>query len=387
MRPDTDVSGAIARSLRTWSKVANVRFSEISSEKVSVSPPARQGDGVSLITVAQTPENLLLFSGDSTDISARTRVFYDNKGFITEADIVLNPYQQFSTDGSIGTFDLEATITHEIGHLLGLDHSFVIGAAMYVNHGFNGVYGLSSFSSRTLSDDDIVRVRAIYGSPFQTEICCGLITGDLKDENEEPLVGAKIWFENMNDGRVVASTITDQKGRYSVDGLADGDYFAFAKTPSDDGDLKKVFSVQPLGTIELRNKRTAVLDAHLSKNQLDFELDYIGFNGQLSRLAVPINGGRSYIIYVGGKNLDLNEQTIVFSSALIKLNSKSVVTHQYRGDLSVQSFEITVDEKIGKGNYSLGVSNNRGEMDVLIGCLTIGEFENHSNSYLGLSEN
>ena len=124
---------AIERAFQTWEGVSNINFRSTTSSLQSVDPPGPQGDGVSLITAAATRENEELFPKGVEDAAARTRVFYDARGFITEADIVLNPFQQFSVEGALGTFDLQATLTHELGHLLGLTHSDVMGATMGEN--------------------------------------------------------------------------------------------------------------------------------------------------------------------------------------------------------------------------------------------------------------
>ena len=65
IKSDSDVAGAVRRSLETWEKFADIKFQRTDSEKQSVSPSGPSGDGVSLITVAQTPENALLFAKDA----------------------------------------------------------------------------------------------------------------------------------------------------------------------------------------------------------------------------------------------------------------------------------------------------------------------------------
>src|SRR4030095_3804166 len=151
------------------------------------------GDGVSLITIAQTPENVLLFSKDTENAAATTRVFYSRRGMITEADIVLNPYEQFSTDGTLGTFDLESTLTHEIGHLLGLSHSEVFGSTMHANYGKNGVFGSQRLISRTFAADDIAAVRALYGARGDDGECCGTIEGKLAVPGK-PNRSIEVWI-------------------------------------------------------------------------------------------------------------------------------------------------------------------------------------------------
>jgi hypothetical protein len=128
IKSGTDVVGAARRALARWSSMSNISFVVTWSSATSVSP-ATSGDGISLITIAETFDNEA-FNAEST--TGRTRVFFNSEtGAIAEADISINPRPkseagadlQFSTDGTPGTYDLEATLTHELGHLLGLDHT------------------------------------------------------------------------------------------------------------------------------------------------------------------------------------------------------------------------------------------------------------------------
>jgi len=219
-----DVEEVVRRSLETWEQAANVKFEITTTDKQTVSPSGSFGDGVSLITIAQTPENLLLFGNETDEISAQTRTFYNRRGFISEADIVLNPYQRFSTDGTIGTYDLEATLTHEIGHLLGLEHSSVLGATMQARQGKNGVYNLSAFASRTLAEDDITGIRALYGAKNSEESCCGTVVGKIIQTKGKTIKKSQVWAEESDSGRVIGSVLTNADGSFRLEGLKAGNY-------------------------------------------------------------------------------------------------------------------------------------------------------------------
>ena len=131
------------------------------------------------------------------------RVFFNRQGQITEADIVLNPYSQFSTDGSIGTYDLEAVLTHEIGHLFGLEHSNIPAATMFEHQGKNGVYNLKSFSPRTLSADDISGIRSLYGANVEETDCCGSISGKISVTGKSASKKFRVFAEDSKSGQFV----------------------------------------------------------------------------------------------------------------------------------------------------------------------------------------
>ncbi len=380
IRPDSDIQGAIERSLETWENAAHVKFQVSWTDKRSVSPTGKSGDGASLVTIAQTPENLLLFGGDENVVSARTRIFFNRKGFITEADIVLNPYEQFSTDGSFGSFDFEATLTHEIGHLLGLDHSSVTGATMHEHQGRNGVYNLPSYSSRTLAEDDIAGIRALYGAKLSEEDCCGTVTGKLLQANGRTARDFQVWAEEAESGRVAAGVLSNADGFYRIEGLRSGQYKVYAQ---DFGKiLGKSFSVEELGEVSIARGKIQTLSKKLKSATKDFDLRYVGFNGQVSELAVPVNGGKSYMIYVGGVNLDSANIAIGFNSPYISVTPRSLTNHKYGADVSVISFEINVASEIPLGEYSFFVKSKGTETEFAVGSLTVETFVNAWNSHL-----
>ncbi len=83
------------------------------------------------------------------DTLALTQCYYEISGNIVDCDIVINAQDyQWSSDGAGGTYNLADTITHEIGHFWGLDHTDVEEATMYP------YYNEKSISS-DLDEDDI----------------------------------------------------------------------------------------------------------------------------------------------------------------------------------------------------------------------------------------
>jgi hypothetical protein len=162
-----DVEGAALRSLRRWEEAAGIRFAAEWTDEQSASAGER-GDGVSLITVADTRDNGSLFAGETIGY---TKLFYNLRtGEIFEGDIAVSPRQKFSTDGSPGTYDLEATLTHEVGHLLGLDHSEARGAVMHEEQLINGPSRPQTSTGRTLSADDRAGIQALYGPPQEARL-------------------------------------------------------------------------------------------------------------------------------------------------------------------------------------------------------------------------
>lgn len=370
IKEGSDVAGAIRRSLEAWEKVAAVKFEEISTDKQTVSPTGNLGDGVNLITIAPTAENLLLFSKDAEQVAARTRVFFNKKGAISEADIVLNPYQQFSTDGSVGTFDLESILTHEIGHLLGLDHSTILGATMHESSGKNGVYNLPAFDSRTLAETDIAAVRALYGG--KTEACCGSIAGKLSTTGGKSAKNYQVWAEQTETGKVSAQVFPDAEGGFQLDGLMPGNYRVFAQSLAEN----KSSAVEELGDADIVKGKPVNLSKKLNQTAINFQALYVGFNGQLSENSVSLNSGKSYKIYVGGKNLNSEDYRVSFNSPFISVVPKTAVKLDFGENVSVISFDVIVDSRSPLGEYSLIVESKNGQQSVVAGALSVEKFNN-----------
>ena len=379
IKTGSDVIGAVRRSLRTWEEVANIEFKESFSDKQNVSPQGIAGDGVSLITVAPTAENALLFAKNPEDTAATTRVFFDGRARITEADVVLNPYQQFSTDGTFGTFDLQATLTHEIGHFLGLAHSSMRGSVMYDSFAKNGVFGLQGYSLRTLAELDRAAIRTRYGAPESESDCCGSISAKILTPEGRVASGVDIWIEDAKTGKVVAQSATGSDGTLQINGLQSGAYTLYSQRKTR---TRNTLPNQEIGDVTVEAGETAFLTKRLSAGPDDIDVKYIGFNGQISGSVVPVNAGKTYTIYIGGKNLSAKNTSVRFSSPSLSVVPDSITTHDFGDDFSVISFEMSSDAKTPVGEYSVFVDSPGGGRSAVVGGIAVRTFINPYSNFV-----
>lgn len=393
-KPGSDVIGAVRRALAHWSGASNVMFLEKASKLTSISP-ITEGDGVNLISIADTAENEAIFSAG--EMVGRTRVFYDpDNGEIAEADLCLNPHPlspegipvQFSTDGTPGTYDLEATFTHEIGHLLGLDHSLVLASTMQAHQALNGTYDLPAFMGRTLSEEDRQRVRSLYGPEQRTGVIDGRIAGGSGGGSSKSNA-AQIWVEDTATGRVVAGAVTAADGSYRLEGLAEGRYRVLAQPLGDNiAFTDNVLESSPLSddtqrrfrTFELGNfvavKSAAVVTANFNiipqSTPSSLNPRLIGVNSGLSTAALPVEAGKQVKVYLGGEGIDQVPGTsISVSSPFFTVNPNSLTREQFGTQFPVISFDLTVAPNTPFGDYSIRLQSNSGEVAYVPGSITV----------------
>ena len=375
IKPDSDVVGAVRRALARWSNLSNINFVVTWSNATSISP-ADAGDGVSLVTIADTPENEA-FNSETT--TGRTRVFFDPEtGNIAEADISINPRPraedgtqlQFSTDGTPGTYDLEATFTHEIGHLLGLDHSAVLSSTMQSRQAYNGTFGLPALTERTLSEDDRQKVRSLYGP----KVRLGRIEGKLADNRVAgtltPLNGVNVWAENVANGRVIASDVTAEDGSYKLEGLAPGQYRVIVAAGSD---AQKFRSFELSNQVVVKADVATPLNSNLVPPQPSvLNPKMIGLNAELSTVALPVTPGKRVKIYLGGEGVDQVPGTsISVNSPYFTIDPASLAREQIAAPFPVVSVDLQIAANAPFGDYSLRLQSNSGETAFLPGAITI----------------
>jgi hypothetical protein len=381
----SDVRAAVQRALQSWSEAAGIQFlaTNTSNEKIS---PANDGDGVNLITVSAA--NVAEF--ENSDVPARTRAFFDSGGAIIEADIALNPAAEFSDDGTFGTYDLESTFAHELGHLLGLPHSGVIGATMQPRQAKNGLYGLPAFTQRSLSATDVTAVRALYSEQSSYASISGRLTTNTSGRARS-IFGAQMFAEDVSTGGIVGSSISSTAGAYRMDGLSAGVYRVFAQPldgavaadeiangpqlPAETTPLFRSFIVSnksPSQSVNISANSDLKLSFFVFPRTPALTLQLIGMNGELSTAPLPLRPGETVTIYVAGEGVDeVAPDGISISSPLISVVPGSLREAKFETPFPAIGFDITVAPNIQFGDYTIRLQTAKGEFAFLPGAITI----------------
>ena len=133
---------------------------------------------------------------------------------IVDADIMFNPADTFAT-ASPGTnqFDLQSVATHEIGHLLGLDHSGIANAVMFP-YGDTSAVGVH----QTLWTDDVIGVSHLYpGATTPNAAIQGQVSlVQTGTSLSSPVYAAHVVAIDAATGDIVTDTLSDPSGNYSL---------------------------------------------------------------------------------------------------------------------------------------------------------------------------
>jgi len=292
----------------------------------------------------------------ASGIVAVTPVFFFSNGLIDDADIIFNGKDfQFTTSGQAGRMDVQDVGTHELGHLLGLDHSGWAGATMYP------YVDPSVILHRSVSADDISGLRNAYpNGTFST------ISGHIERGDTSAVEGAHVVAVDAT-GRPAGGTLTNSLGDFVLDSLPAGTYTMYA-SPLDypvssanlgvgnsiDTDFESTeFGAVVVGTGASTDMGTLSVGANVSlslgRNSDDYPLRVIQ--------------GQTVSRTVRGSGLDAG-------STLVASDPGVTITPTGWGGISVQ-FNVTVPGGANPGHVDLKVTNVGGDVSILTAGLEI----------------
>lgn len=116
--------------------------------------------------------NIVVFRDDDWRFASKTAfaitsvTYNPDSGLIVDADIEMNAfYHTFTIGDQDVNIDVQNTITHEVGHFVGLDHTPVPNATMVASA------AVGETLKRSLESDDIEGVCSIYPTEARTDAC------------------------------------------------------------------------------------------------------------------------------------------------------------------------------------------------------------------------
>jgi len=215
---DGSHGAAVRLAIQEWNSVSGTTATLV--EDASPSSCARtdwEADDVHLVLFDETNDSG--FFPELSSTVALTPVWFFGNGLIQDADVLFNGAGfGFTTSGAGGRFDVADVAAHELGHLLGLDHTGASGGTMYP------YVDPALVLHRSLSQDELAGLRDAYPAGAY-----GRITGTVERFEDGTGVAGAYVVARDSGGRTRASILADPSGRFTLRGLEPALYTVYAR--------------------------------------------------------------------------------------------------------------------------------------------------------------
>ena len=102
---------------------------------------------------------------------------------------------------AVNDITMKVVLAHEVGHLIGLDHTQLDNSQGLANSNYPLMYPIAYRSLNSLHEDDIAAVSALYPDATLDSVY-GQLTGSFTQTNGTPIRGANIWAMEVNTNKV-----------------------------------------------------------------------------------------------------------------------------------------------------------------------------------------
>jgi hypothetical protein len=284
-------------------------------------------------------------------------VWFAGDGRITDADVLFNGEGfAFTTSRAPGCFDVQDVATHELGHVLGLDHTGWAGASMYP------YVDPSVILQRSLARDDVLGMRDAYPSAAFASIA-----GRIRRATDHTAVAGAHVVALDAQGRTAAGALADRGGAFRLAGLDPGTYtlradpldFPVSAANLDAGHAVAVdFESTVLGSFAVAAGQS------LATGDLLVERDVaISLGRKVDRYPLRCIAGRTRALQMRGSGLDAG------SSLAASDPSLAVAVTAWLGTAVL--FEVTVPSGAAPGHADLTATSPTGERSTVAAALEI----------------
>ncbi len=322
---DSNPLQAVRGALATWNRSgANIDFLPLQGTGAVING----SDNQMTIAIGSTQSDISVVGGA---LAVTIDTFNPSTGVIADSDIIINPADCFTTTGVASActantaYDFQATMTHELGHSLGLNHTGLLGAVMFQ---------YNTLTERSLSSDEIAFAYSVY-PPATNPASFGTISGTITTGGGAAEPYALITMADPAQAGLAAgsySALADANGNYSQK-VPPGSYQVYAEplngvvepgnlyfTQLQAAQVQQFMATRFSGAVAVAAGNTSTVNISVPGGASAFPVPYVGVtsvNGGIGGVEF-FTGGPTFV--ASGQSVDLLLGGIGFDGTLTAAN-------------------------------------------------------------------